>query len=243
MDIFLDAQTGANESPAFSLSFEPEALMLQSVGDMVSFNVQSAMLRGYAFWSKEERQNFVPTVLTLHGLLYSPTLYQGNQGLGASLVASESFPLAFPSESSQLVSLSFHCSRSYLQIVEEKRSANPGPTVSLSLSLWSSMVLLSKTNQGTLSQKQLLRLQSRQMGPFLTISRSHWTDMLSSIGSPQRRAIELPSLVTQQEDSEELKSAIAHVNEAYALFAQDRYREAVQGVPVESGQKATLRSE
>lgn len=42
-----------------------------------------------------------------------------------------------------------------------------------------------------------------------------------------RRYIELPTL-TAQEDAEELRRAIEHLNEAHILFAQDRYREAVQ---------------
>jgi len=42
-----------------------------------------------------------------------------------------------------------------------------------------------------------------------------------------RRYIELPTL-TAQEGAEELRRAIEHLNEAHILFAQDRYREAVQ---------------
>jgi len=51
--------------------------------------------------------------------------------------------------------------------------------------------------------------------------------MLASIGYPQRRYIELPTL-TPQEGAEELHKAIEHLNQAHTLFAQDRYREAVQ---------------
>ena len=73
---------------------------------------------------------------------------------------------------------------------------------------------------------QLVHIQSRQSG-YVNISRSHWSDMLSSIGYPQRGYIELPTL-KPQEGPQELHKAIEHVNQAHALFAQDRYREAVQ---------------
>ena len=228
MDIFLDAQTGVNESPAFSLSFEPEALMLQSVGDMVSFNVQSAMLRGSAFWSKAERQNFVPIVLALHGLLYSPTLFQGNQGWERHWLPRRVFHSRFQAIAVSSYLLSFHCTRSYLKNVEEQRSANPGPTVSLSLSLWSTVVLLSSTNQSMLSQSNFCFYKTVTWD---RISLFHDPTGLTCCRLSALLKGELSSfrsLVTQQEDSEELKSAIAHVNEAYALFAQDRYREAVQ---------------
>jgi len=51
--------------------------------------------------------------------------------------------------------------------------------------------------------------------------------MLSSIGYPKRRYIELPTLAPQ-EGTEELHKAIEHLDVAHTLFAQDRYREAVQ---------------
>ena len=76
------------------------------------------------------------------------------------------------------------------------------------------------------TQSGMIRLQSRQ-GNDINISHSHWADMLSGIGYPQRRTIELP-ILTPQEGLEPLEAAIRHVNEAHALFAQERYREAVQ---------------
>ncbi len=228
VEMYFDAQTGANEPPAFTLTFDPEALMLQSVVDLVSFNVQATMQRVPTFWSKAERQHISPTLLTLGGVLSSPAMSQGNQGLGASLVSADSFPLTFASESGQFLTLSFHCTRSYLQYIEEQRSASPGPTASLVVSLWATMALPSVQSKEEPARMQLVRLQSRQVGAYLNISRSHWADMLLSIGYPQRRSIELPILVTLKEDSAELKSSIAHLNEAHALFAQDRYREAVQ---------------
>jgi len=51
--------------------------------------------------------------------------------------------------------------------------------------------------------------------------------MLASIKYPQNRSIELPNLIPQ-EGAEEIHEAIKHLNEAHSLFAQDRYREAVQ---------------
>ncbi len=71
-----------------------------------------------------------------------------------------------------------------------------------------------------------MHIKSRQ-SQSLSISRSHWSDMLSSIDYPQRRYIELPTL-KPQEDAVELRGALEHLNQAHILFAQDRYREAVQ---------------
>ncbi len=88
------------------------------------------------------------------------------------------------------------------------------------------MSLVPATNQGAASRSGLVYLKSRQ-GPGVSISRSHWSDMLSSIEYPQRRYIELP-ILKPQEGAEELNGAIEHLNAAHTLFAQDRYREAVQ---------------
>lgn len=88
------------------------------------------------------------------------------------------------------------------------------------------MSLVPTTSQAQPYRGGLVHVQSRQ-GEYVSISRSHWSDMLSSIGYPQRRYIELPTL-KPQEGAKELHKAIEHLNEAHELFAQDRYREAVQ---------------
>lgn len=172
-------------------------------------------------------------LFTLHGLLYGSTL-QGSQGIGASLISSECFPLSLSDENSQLLNLSFYCSRFYLQCIDEQRATIPNSNLSLSYSFWTAMNLVpsaDKTSEDTIPmqssyQDRIIHIKSRQ-GQTISISRSHWSDMLTAIDCPQRRYIELPTLAPQ-EGAEELHKAIAHVIEAHKLFAQDRYREAVQ---------------
>jgi hypothetical protein len=224
MDIFFDFVGGISVPPPFVLKFEPEHMSLQSIGDLATITVQAYIERRSSYWNdpRFQKANTIPVLLALHGILYTQSLFQGNQGIGASLVSNESFPLAFPDENSQLVNLSFHCSRSYIQRVEEQRGTESN--LALSSAFWAIMCLPPQSEKELMPQ--LVHIQSRQSG-YINISRSHWSDMLSSIGYPQRRYIELPTL-NPQEGFQELNKAIEHVNQAHALFAQDRYREAVQ---------------
>jgi hypothetical protein len=236
MDILFDAQfvnaklDVSIEQAAFSLTFDPEAMSLLCIGDMAAITVQAQMTRSSRLWNKSQFQNFYPVVLALHGILYG----QGNQALGASLVPMENFPLSFYNENSQWLNLSFHCSRSYLQRIEEQRSSKPNSDLTVGVFLWAAMSLVPSapvTSEDTIPmqsfyQDKLIHIKSRQT-ENIRISRSHWSDMLSAIEYPQRRYIELPAL-KPQEGAEELHGAIEHLNQAYTLFAQDRYREAVQ---------------
>lgn len=227
MDILFDAQLASSAvPPAFSLTFEPETMSLQCIGDMAAIMVSAQMERLPNFWKVQQFQGVYPVLLTLHGILYGSSLFQGNQGIGASLVPMENFPLAFPDENSQLLNLSFHCSRSYLQRIEEQRASNPGSNLALGVSFWTAMSLVPTTNQAPSYRGGLVHIKSRQP-QSVSISRSHWSDMLSSIEYPQRRYIELPTL-KPQEGAVEIRGSIEHLNQAHTLFAQDRYREAVQ---------------
>src|SRR5260370_23826291 len=126
MEILFDAQLpSSSEPPAFSLTFEPEYMSLQCIGDMGTIMVQAHMERKFTFWNKQQFRGLYPLLSPLYGILYGSSLFQGNQGIGASLAPMENFPLAFPDENNQLLNLSFHCSRAYLQCVEEQRTANP----------------------------------------------------------------------------------------------------------------------
>ena len=225
MDIFFDTQ-GTSGPPVFSLTFDPEAMSLQCIADMASVSVQAYMERKTSFWNRPQFQSFYPVLFRLHGILYGSSLYQGNQGIGATLFISENFPLAFSQEHPQLLNLSFHCSQAYLQIIEEQRATNPSSLLTLGISLWATTSLVPTTSQGAPYKDGLVHIQSRQ-GEYVRISHSHWSDMLSSIGYPQGRYIELPTLMPQQ-SAKELHQAIEHLNQAHTLFAQDRYREAVQ---------------
>jgi hypothetical protein len=227
MEIFFDAQLRSPEPPAFILTLEPEAISHQGIADMVALSVQAPMRRNPDFWGQSSYQDFRPILSDLHGILYV-----GNPGIGASLPPSDNFPLPFINTNSQLLNLSFHCSRSYLQYIEEQRSSNPGSNLTLSFYFWALMSLVSTIDpapvypKGSVYPEGSILIHSRQ-GTQLSISRSHWSDMLSSIGYPQRRYIELPTL-SPLEGAEELHKALAHLNEAHVLFSQDRYREAVQ---------------
>ena len=172
-------------------------------------------------------------LFTLHGVLYGSSLFQGNQGIAASLAPSDTFPLTFTNEYSEFLNLAFHCSRSYLQRIEEQRASNPESNLTLGISFWAAMSLVPSdpmTSEDTIParssyQNKLIHIVSR--GQTVSISRSHWSDMLSSIEYPQRRYIELPTL-KPQEGAEQIHKAIEHLNVAHTLFAQERYREAVQ---------------
>jgi hypothetical protein len=235
MEVFLDAQLSSSaEPPAFSLTFDPEAMTIYCIGDMAAITVQGCITRGVAFWNKKQFRGLSPLLHTLNGLLYGSTL-QGSQGIGASLISSDIFPLSMPNENNQLLNLSFRCSRFYIQRLEEERAKNPSSNLSLSYTFWTAMNLVpsaDETHEDTIPmlatyQDRIIHIKSRQGGGWISISRSHWSDMLTAIDFPQRRYFELPTL-TPQEGAEELNKAIEHLNEAYKLFAQDRYREAVQ---------------
>ncbi len=238
MEILFDAQLPtAAEPPAFSLTFEPEHMALQCIADMAAIRVQAQMKRESAFWNRPQFRDLYPLLFPLYGILYGSSSFPGNQGIAASLVPMENFPLAFPDENSQLLNLSFHCSRAYLQYIEEQRASNPRAPLTLGVSFWTAMSLFptAPTTSGNTPsarsphQGKLLYVKNRQGGSSgsISISQSHWSDMLSSIGYPQRRYIELPTLAPQ-EGAEELHRAIEHVNIAHTLFAQGNYREAVQ---------------
>ena len=231
MDIFFDVQGGSSMSPAFVLTFDPEGMSLQCIGDMVSLSIQANLRRHPSFWSREPFSGFSPVLFEFHGVMYGKSLFQGNQGLGASLAPLPDFPLAIADDNSALLNLSFHCTRAYLERVEEQRATTPRSALQLGAAFWTVMNLVpaTTTSQGaTQNQGRIKHLQSRQ-GSDISVSCSHWADMLAGIGYPQRRTIELPAL-TPQEGIEPLEAAIRHVNEAHALFAQERYREAVQRI-------------
>jgi hypothetical protein len=229
MDIFFDVQGRYSTPPAFVLTFDPESMSLQCIGDMASFSVQANLGRYPSFWSREPYAGLSSVLSDFHGVLYGKSFFQGNQGLGASLALLPEFPLAMQGDSGTSLNLSFHCTRSYLERVEEQRATNSGSVLQLDVAFWAVMSLVpaATVNQRTSqNQSEMIHLQSHQ-GSDINISRSHWADMLSSIGYPQRRTIELP-ILTEQEGIELLHEAIRHVNEAHILFAQERYREAVQ---------------
>jgi len=241
MDILFDARYNdlygsVSQTPLFSISFDPEAMALQCIGDMAVFTVQAFLKRDETTWSRPPFKDSYPIILALHGLLYGQAFYRGNQGIGAHLVLAENFPLSLRNGQSQLLNLAFHCSRSYLQCIEEQRaenqSANPQSPFTLGISFRGTISplpgsLVATQSKAPNSQPVSIPVQSRNDGETVRISRSHWADMLSSIGYPQRRSIELPVL-KPQEGAEELFAAIEQVNTANTLFAQDRYREAVQ---------------
>jgi len=201
-------------APAFVLTLDPEGMSLQCIGDMVSLSVQANMRRHPSFWNREF-SGFSPVLFEFHGVMYGKSLFQGNQGLGASLAPLPDFPLAISDDNSALLNVSFHCTRAYLECVEEQRATTPRSSLQLGAAFWTVMSLVPVTaaSQGAAqNQGRMMHLQSRQ-GSDITISHSHWADMLSGIGYPQRRTIELPAL-TPQEGLEPLEAAIRHVNEA-----------------------------
>jgi hypothetical protein len=230
MDILLDAQLESPAvPPAFYLTLDPEAMSLQCIGDMAAITVQAFMTRRPAFWNKPRFQGLDPVLFALQGVLYGTS----NQAIGATLVPGDTFPLEFPDENYQLLNLAFHCSRSYLQLVEEQRASTPTANLTLGFSFWTAMNLVPspQKDENTIPvqssyQGKMIHIKSRQ-GQSINISRSHWSDMLSSIEYPQKRYIELPTL-KPQEGAEEIHKAIERLNQAYTLFAQERYREAVQ---------------
>ncbi len=229
MDILFDVQGEYSMPPAIVLTFDPESMSLQCIGDMASLSVQANLRRHLSFWSREPFSGLSPVLSEFHGVLYGKSFFLGNQGLGASLAPLPEFPLATLGDDSTLLNLSFHCTRAYLECVEEQRATTPSSVLQLGTAFWAVMSLVPATtaSQGTSqNQGRMSRLQSRQ-GSDITISRSHWADMLSGIGYPHQRTVELPTL-TLQEGIEPLEAAIRHVNEAHKLFAQERYREAVQ---------------
>src|SRR5438309_441149 len=142
MDIFFDVQGGASVPPAFVLTFDPEGMSLQCIGDMVSLSVQANLRRYSSFWSREPYLGFSPMLFEFHGVLYGKSLFQGNQGLGASLAPLLEFPLAILGDDSALLNLSFRCTRAYLERVEEQRAASPGAALQLGAAFWAAVSLI-----------------------------------------------------------------------------------------------------
>lgn len=214
-----------NDQAAFSLSLDPETFAAQYIADRVMITVQTQIRSIPRYWN--QHRGLFPEIFLLQGSLYNSSFFMG---IGASLHASESLPLTFSHEYGQLLNLAFHCSRAYLQSVEEQRPV--GSTITLGMALWG-MLNLAASQQGD----ETVPLQSAYLGkniPFksqpretVRISQSHWLDMLANIQYPQRRYIELPVLAAQEWD-EEFRGAIEHLNQAHALFASGKYREAVQ---------------
>lgn len=81
MDIFFDVQGGSPMPPAFVLTFDPEDMSLQRIGDMVSLSMQAHMRRQPSFWNREPFSGFAPVLFEFHGLMYGTSLFQGNQDL------------------------------------------------------------------------------------------------------------------------------------------------------------------
>lgn len=224
MDILLVPQMG--EADIFSLSFNPESLTMDGVADTIVIAAQAQIKPSPNFWRKYQR--LTPEIFSFHGTLFDP---QSTQNTGAFLTASNSLPLSFPHEHAQSLDLAFHCSRSYLQYIEDRRPNNS--IVSLGVSL-RGIASLSASQQGEETVPlqsaylgKLLSIQTQQPYESVRISLSHWQDMLASIGYPQRRYIELPMLASQEWD-EAFQGAINHLNQAHTLFASGKYREAVQ---------------
>lgn len=82
MDIFFDVEGGHFGPPAFTLRFDPEAMSLQSIGDMTTITVQAFMERYSSYWHSPRFQNtnVNPVLLSFHGILYTQSLFQSNQG-------------------------------------------------------------------------------------------------------------------------------------------------------------------
>lgn len=210
------------------LSLESEALALHCIGDMVAITAQAQIKHVSRYW--RNYKGLLPQILSFHGIIYGSQMFRGDQGVGASLAALDNLPLAFYHDYGQLLNLAFHCSRSYLQCVEEQRTA--GSIVSLGISLWGTANLIApESGEETIPMQsmylgKMISFKSRQ-GELIRISQSHWIDMLATIDYPQRRYIELPVLLPQ-EWNVEFRGAIEHLNQAHVLFANRKYREAVQ---------------
>lgn len=87
-------------------------------------------------------------------------------------------------------------------------------------------VFLMNVNTGT-GVSSVLRVATESNYPVLRIARSDWLDrFLAPMGYPARRYVQLPALATDQ--SAETQQAATHLAEAWSLFRQERYREAVQ---------------
>src|SRR5437899_12106661 len=128
MNINFDVEGGASRTRAFTLSFGPESMSLQCIADAVTITVQAYLEPNHRHWRDPQIQDTRPILLSLNGIVYGSTLFQGSQGIGAPLAPIETFPLEFTDDKSRLVNLSFHCSRAYIQMMEEQRVPNSNPS-------------------------------------------------------------------------------------------------------------------
>lgn len=241
MDISLFV-VGDNKQ-AFILALEPEDISGTCTGDMAYLRFQANIKRGAA-WSDRKLQGSLPILLELHG-----TLGIGTDGSGATLAPSNSLPLDLTGLENypQGFHLAFICSRRYIQHLEEERARSiQARRMIFTFSLWGTVALViprhdaletaetqpiepplfgmpRETRFNVVGFKPIHNNRNEQ----LSVSLSHWDEMLPGLGYPNRRFIELPALEIQSMP-EELREAATHINTAHTLFLQEKYRAAVQ---------------
>lgn len=209
----------------FTLRFERENIGATYAGDMACLTIQ-----GYLRYERPP-ETFVPALVGLSGALYGGTTYLR---VGATLLDVDELPLAFDMPGDErFVNLLFGFPGGYLRQIEAERAAQSvGSDMKLTLRLRGSVAM--RTSVPSTNQKGSMPLiagvaavSTDTNGRQLNIPHSDWIRLLTLIGYPQKRVVELPVLDATTMPPE-VQEAIKHVSEALTLFASDRYREAVQ---------------
>jgi hypothetical protein len=207
----------------FTMAIEPQEMSISSLSDMASLQ-WSVTLKSPTAWDISRFGKADPTLLELYGMLRG---VNDPPPIGAILLPPERLPLPLRANVGVKLLLSFSCPRSYLEYLEEKRTVLPRQDLQLMLSVRGVLALESPPDAFTAQMGHFISFQTQDGGVQVRVPRSHWTDGLASIGYPKRTVLELSSL-DPEKMVVETQEAVKHVNEAYDLFLQERYREAVQ---------------
>ena len=219
----------------FTIAIEPQEMSISSLSDMASLQ-WSVILKSPTAWDISRFGKADPTLLELYGMLRGVNdpppngMLRGvndSPPIGAIMLPSEQLPLPLRANVGVKLLLSFSCPRSYLEYLEEKRTVLLRQDLQLMLSVRGVLALESPTDAFTAQMGHFISFQTQEGGVQVRVPRSHWTDSLASIGYPKRTVLKLPSL-DPEKMVVETQEAVKHVNEAYDLFLQERYREAVQ---------------
>lgn len=242
----IEFSVGSGNRQDLILSLEPENISGTCSGDIAYLRVYAYLKRTDA-WNKPPLRGSKPIILALHGHLGSGVAYDGT---GATLEPIADLPLDLTSEEypQQSVNLVFVCSQRYIQHLEEERALrNQSRKMTFELKLWGTAALVTpKYESLEMAKTQPMEplpygmprdtpievvafepVRLRHSGCKINIALSDWDAMLTGLGYPNRRSIELPALNVQQMP-EELRAAADHVNAAHQFFLQEKYSAAVQ---------------
>jgi len=222
-DIYLYSVDDNPGTGLFVLSVSPDQMEAGHAGDQAFLRLRVKIKRTKE-WNRRP-QGVISTLRHLDGCLFLGSDYRS---AGAWLLPIEDLPLTFPDNGTEFtIDLAFRFPRSFAQYIEGERAKTQSRVpLTLNIRLWGIMsVVVPEVNDVQVERVNTGLHQSYNQN--IRIAFSDWVDvLLPQFGYPMRRLIELPALDRQTVPM--LKPAADQLQQAYNLFAQENYREAVQ---------------